>query len=275
LFEGFAVVQGRVWKDQTPRWQFLCKQHGTKTANKRNLEARKGKDEDSNVVTNRQRDTIIKAKKDCYFEYNLSYKPVSRDSSEKQYIRTLKYLAHTYRINLNPFSFKVHETSTVEYQALVQQARKYRAGKLSYSESQQLLEQEKLDMTVSRKTYYNLLRKKLCNNSNPDTITGLLKVLYEIDFICRTRIKDKLDAKDNIISYKFIQIVFLYKEAIRFSQRYISGKVLIVDGTYNTNKLRMPLLVGIGITNLSKTFPLTLNYCPGVRATYNACVVHA
>ena len=81
LFEGFAVVQGRVWKDQTPRWQFLCKQHGTKTANTRDLEARKDKDEEGNVVTDRQRDTMIKAKKDCHFEYNLSYKPVSRGSS--------------------------------------------------------------------------------------------------------------------------------------------------------------------------------------------------
>ena len=86
LFEGFAVVQGRVWNDQTPRWQFLCKQHGTKTANKRDLEARKGKDEEGNVVIDRQRDTMIKAKKDCHIECNLSYKPVSRGSSEKQYI---------------------------------------------------------------------------------------------------------------------------------------------------------------------------------------------
>src|SRR5256885_17057940 len=49
---------------------------------------------------------MIKAKKDCHFEYSLSYKPVSRGSSEKQYIGTLKCIAHTHRINLNPFSFK-------------------------------------------------------------------------------------------------------------------------------------------------------------------------
>jgi hypothetical protein len=120
LFEGFAVVQGRVWSDKTPRWQFLCIHHGTKTANKRGLEARKGKDEKGNVVTNRQRDTMIKAKKDCHFEYILSYKAVSQRGTEKQYIGTLKYLVHTYRINLNPFSFKVHETGTVEYQTLVE-----------------------------------------------------------------------------------------------------------------------------------------------------------
>jgi hypothetical protein len=209
---------------------------------------------------------MIKAKKDCHFEYTLSYKPVSRGSPEKQYIGTLKCLGHTHRINLNPFSFKVHETATVEYQGLIQQARKYRMGKLSYSEGQQLLEQEKLGMTLSHKTYYNLLRKKLCDHSNPDTITGLLEVLQEADFVCRTRTDDELDADDNIISRKLVQIVFLHREAIRFGQRYISGKVLIVDGTCNTNEKRMPLLVGVGITNSGKTFPLALSYCPGETA---------
>lgn len=38
---------------------------------KQSLETRKGKDEEGNVVTDRQRDTMIKAKKDCHFEYNL------------------------------------------------------------------------------------------------------------------------------------------------------------------------------------------------------------
>jgi hypothetical protein len=40
------VVSGRVWKELTPRWQFLCKMHGKATANKRGLEARKAKDEE-------------------------------------------------------------------------------------------------------------------------------------------------------------------------------------------------------------------------------------
>jgi hypothetical protein len=43
-------------------------------------------------VTNQQRDTIIKAKKDYHFEYLLSYKAVSKGSKEKWYIITLKYL---------------------------------------------------------------------------------------------------------------------------------------------------------------------------------------
>ena len=119
LFQGFAVVSGRVWKDGTPRWQFLCKMHGTKTQNHRKLEQKKAKDEEDNVVTNRQRDTMIKAKKDCHFEYLLSYKAVSKGSKEKQYIGTLKCLTYTHSIYLNPFSFKVHKKGTSKYQHLI------------------------------------------------------------------------------------------------------------------------------------------------------------
>jgi hypothetical protein len=57
LFEGFGVVQGRVWKDGTPRWEFKCKLHGTETLNTRGLEPRKLKDKEGKVVTDRQRNT--------------------------------------------------------------------------------------------------------------------------------------------------------------------------------------------------------------------------
>ena len=124
----------------TPCWEFRCKLHGIKTLNTRGLEPRKLKDEEGKMVTDRQRNTMVKAKKDCGFNYLLSYKPISKGSEEKQYIGTLKCLTYIHKLHLNPFSFKVHEKSTIEYQALVNQARKYRIGKLSYAESQQLLE---------------------------------------------------------------------------------------------------------------------------------------
>ena len=99
------------------------------------MEARKAKDKESNLIINRQRDTIVKAKKDYRFEYILSYKAVNRGSDEKEYIRILRCLEYTHLIYLNPFSFKAHETGTVEYQALIRQARKYRVSNISYLES--------------------------------------------------------------------------------------------------------------------------------------------
>ena len=57
----------------------------------------------------------IKVKKNCRFEYILSYKAVNRGSDEKEYIGILRYLEYTYLIYLNPFSFKVYETGTIKY----------------------------------------------------------------------------------------------------------------------------------------------------------------
>ena len=56
--------------------------------------------------------------------------------------------------------------------------------KLSYSENQQLLKQEKLNMIFSYKTYYNLLHKKLYDYSNSNTITDLFEMLQKVDFVC-------------------------------------------------------------------------------------------
>jgi hypothetical protein len=85
------------------------------TANKRKLKARKAKDEEGSLVTNRQRNTIIKAKLDCRFKYILFYKLISHDNKEKKYIRTLRCLKHIHLIYLNPFSFKVYKIETSEY----------------------------------------------------------------------------------------------------------------------------------------------------------------
>jgi hypothetical protein len=94
--------------------------HGNKTVNKRGLELKKAKDKKGNVMTDRQRDTMIKAKKDCHFKYLLSYKAVSKGSKENQYIERLKCLTYTHSIHLNPFSFKVYKKETSEYQNLIQ-----------------------------------------------------------------------------------------------------------------------------------------------------------
>jgi hypothetical protein len=53
LYKGFAVVSGRVWKEITLRWQFLCKIHGSVTVNKRSLKARKATDKEGNLITDR------------------------------------------------------------------------------------------------------------------------------------------------------------------------------------------------------------------------------
>jgi hypothetical protein len=134
--------------------------HGTKTLNTRGLEPRKLKDKEGKVVTDWQRNKMVKAKKDCGFNYPLSHKTVSKGSEERNYVGTLKCLTHAHKSHLSPSSFKAHEKSTVEYntveyKALVE-ARKCRIGKVSYTEGQQLLKQARLEMIISQKTFYYL-----------------------------------------------------------------------------------------------------------------------
>src|SRR5438477_66394 len=61
--------------------------HGKTTTNKRGLEACKAKDKKGNLVIDRQRNIMIKIKKDCHFEYLLFYKIISKGSSKKKYIK--------------------------------------------------------------------------------------------------------------------------------------------------------------------------------------------
>jgi hypothetical protein len=60
------------------------------------------------------------------------------------------------------------------------------------------------------------------------------------------------------------------KQQIVLAQRFVAGFVLVVDGTFNTNSLRLPLLIAVGITNSGKTFPVAFSYCPsGSKESYD------
>lgn len=58
----------------------------------------------------------------------------------------------------------------------------------------------------------------------------------------------------------------LHPEAVRFAQRFCAGKLLVVDGTFDANELRLTLPTSIGVTSTGKTFPVALLYCPGETA---------
>jgi hypothetical protein len=65
-----------------------------------------------------------------------------------------------------------------------------------------------------------------------------------------------------VTSQKLIQIFFMNKQQVALAQRFVAGFVLVVDGTFNTNSLRLPVLIAVGITNSGKTFPVAFSYCP-------------
>jgi hypothetical protein len=48
-------------------------------------------------------------------------------------------------------------------------------------------------------------------------------------------------------------------EQIKMAQRFVSGFMYKTDATFNTNSLKLPLRVMVGINNCRKTFPIA--YC--------------
>jgi hypothetical protein len=64
-----------------------------------------------------------------------------------------------------------------------------------------------------------------------------------------------------VISQKFIQI-FFHPKQVQLAQRFVANFVMVIYGTFNTNYLRLSLLVAVGATNSGKTFPLAFSYCP-------------
>jgi MULE transposase domain len=70
------------------------------------------------------------------------------------------------------------------------------------------------------------------------------------------------DPAGNMISQKLVQIFFMNKQQVALAQRFVAGFVYVVNGTFNTDSLRLPLLITVGITNSGKTFLIAFSYCP-------------
>jgi hypothetical protein len=258
------VVVGKSDKDRSV---FYCIHHSAESRNDRGLEPRVLKDEEGKIVSERQRDTYCK-KKDCLWRCSYLFKAVSRGVGEREWVLTVKELLYLssdgskHPIYTNPFYYKVHQKATEEYQQLVTVGKRFRTAIVLYSITRRVLEQEDYGMTLPAKDYYNLIRTPLGQVEDTHTVNALLLVLEDNGFIFRCRVELKEDLVGRVIVRKLVQIFFIHLEQVHLSQRFVAGFVMIIDGTFNTNVLRLPLLAVISISNLGATFPLAFSYCP-------------
>jgi hypothetical protein len=124
-----------------------------------------------------------------------------------------------------------------------------------------VLKQEEYRMTLPAKDYYNLIKTPLSQVEDIYTANTLLLILEDHGFIFRCRVELKEDLDGRIVARKLVQVFFIYSKQIHLGQRFIAGFVMIIDGTFNTNALRLPLLAAVGVSNSGKTFPLAFSYC--------------
>jgi hypothetical protein len=132
---------------------------------------------------------------------------------------------------------------------------------LPYSVSRRLIDAEDLGVVLSARDYYNSVRKELPNKSKLKTIVVLLRMLEDQQFVYRTRFKVEVDKQEVPISRKLEQLFFAHREQLNAATRFIADWVIEIDGTFNINEDRLPLLVYVGILSINETFPVAFSYC--------------
>lgn len=123
-----------------------------------------------------------------------------------------------------------------------------------------------MGVVLSSRDYYNTIRKQLPDKAKPETIVALLRMLEDNEFVYATRFQVEKDLTGEPISRKLVQLFFAHRKQLEAATRFVSDWVITIDGTFNTNELRLPLLVVVGVLSTNETFPVAFSYCPSESA---------
>jgi len=243
------------------RARFACIHHGSEPRNWRGLEDHVHKDDEGSVVSRRKRDDTSSNAKNCTWEMYWSVRSVGKRGSGvvAGQLGITKDI-HSHQLAPNPFIYQVHRKATSEYKQAVGLALGHRLAHQPYSSMRRVLDTS--DLRIDRKTYYNLVRNKpLEDGISNDSFEALVLALEEVGFrfVCDT--SNELAEDGSVKGRVLEQVVFLSDQQITYAKRFIADQVLLVDGTFETNRLGLTLLVVVGVTNTGKNFPGAYSFC--------------
>jgi hypothetical protein len=261
--DGFYPQESGGGTPQVPSMRLRCTHHAEKTRNYRGLEDRIEKDDQGVLISQRKREATSTGQLSCKYEIRCSFKGYPfRSSPTKTWVLTVKNDEHTHMLVDDPLVYIKHRQSTREYQAQVSSTRVHRSKVIPYSISRRILEDDEYGLLITRQEYYNHLRNEPADRDKPKTIEALIVALDEARFVYRTRFDIEFDSEGKAVSRKMIQLFFAHRLQLEAARRFASSFCLVVDGTFNTNIERLPLLVVVGVTNECQTFPIAFSYCP-------------
>ena len=147
-------------------------------------------------------------------------------------------------------------------------ARKYRLTDQPYSEAKKLLTQDSLGITMTPKDYYNMIRHKIPDRNNLESVVGIVQALNEEGLKVRFLARDEVDKNNGgkIVRRTLTNVFFWSSESVPFAGRWAAGHCLLLDATFNTNRDRLPLLIAVRITNEGVTFPIAFAFIQGETA---------
>jgi hypothetical protein len=265
LAEGFDVVRHGGGTKLNPGCRYKYIFHGINTQNHRKLEDHVGKDSEGRITSKRQRDATSVRQLQCTWSASCSFKSVGKQrSGDKAFVLIVQCDTHEgHQLADDPFTFPGHLKSSEEFQEALRQAKKHRQQILPYSVSRRLIDAEDLGVVLSSRDYYNSVRKEMPDKAKPKTIVALLRTLEDQQFVYSTRFEVEVDElTGEKIGRKLVQLFFAHREQLEAAARFVADWVIVIDGTFNTNELRLPLLVCVGVLSTNKTFPVAFSYCP-------------
>ena len=257
LSRGFAVVTTASVKD---RARFACIHHGAETKNWRELEDHVEKGAEGSILTRRKRENTSANAKHCTWEVYWSVRSLGkRGSGVIAGQLGITRDSHNHVLSPNPFIYKVHEKGTAQYQQTVGLALGHRLAHQSYSSMRRVLDTSEL--RIDRKTYYNLVRgRPLEDGVSNDSFEGMVLALEEAGFRFACTMNDDLAGDGSLQGRVLEQVFFLLDQQIAYGKRFIADQVLLIDGTFETNRLGLVLLVVVGVTNTGKNFPAAYSF---------------
>lgn len=179
------------------------------------------------------------------------------------YVTNFKDTPHSHPLSEDPLLFLRHIKSTQEHREQLAKAVHFRSHAIKYSASRRVLGDEEYEVLITAREYYNQYRSFRPKLNEQKGVEALLITLQESGYLfdCRYVIEvDEATRADR--SRKLEQIWFAHQRQLDIAKRFMSGFLLIVDGTFNTNTLRLPLLVVVGPTNMGQTFPVCFSHYP-------------
>jgi hypothetical protein len=258
LSKGFAIVT----LSSTPkRAKFACIHHGAESRNWRGLEDHVEKDGDGSIVSRRKRDDTSSNAKNCPWEMYWSVRSVGKRGSGvvAGQLGITKDI-HSHLLAPNPFIYQAHRKATTQYKQAVGLALGHRLAHQPYSSMRRVLDSS--DLSIDRKAYYNLVRNKpLEDGISNDSFEALVLALEEAGFRFNCDMSRELAEDGSIKGRVLDQVVFFSDQQIAYAKRFIADQVLLVDGTFETNRLGLTLLVVVGVTNTGKNFPAAYSFC--------------
>ena len=257
LSQGFAIVRTNGSEhSKKPYLLMQCIHHGKKTMNTRNLEDHVQRDDKGVITSTRKQEATSVQGRGCQVRYGLSWKKEPPRSGE--YTWVLKVLTedgiHSHSMMPFPLAYDIHKKTSEGHIAALAIAKTHREAILTYNQSERVLQQQGL--TINKVAYYNLRRNPVLTSTNHDEFQSLVISIEDSGFQYAYRIDNEIGPTGEVLSRQCQQVWFALPRQIAFGRRFMADFVLLIDGTFNTNKKNLILIVVNGITNTGKTFPV-------------------